>query len=366
MDPGSDQTPPVGPRPIRIHFWQPIRRATFMLTEFDIVDLVERYKRERDRFEKMATVVTNRLSAELRANAIRHLPTFRAKGPASLRGKLRILGPSKTMSDFEPEFAPSLSDLAGVRIMLYDRDDEVATCQIIERLFQLPQDERCRKDFLIADGYRALHRVVTLPSSMIRTDPSFLENLAGVWCEVQVVTLADHVWNELEHDIVYKTPDGSASREQTALLGSLRSEIEAVCSTVRRIVDATARRKAENRAAIDSPVDLSAVLSERAGRRLSGSHSDLLRLLTGTLTEVTPAQLEALPLTGPDLEAAHQRLTTAGVAVGGAGDVGLVVAALWAGLGPDFLEVAAHWTGRPGPMAQLLRRIESAELAGRM
>jgi ppGpp synthetase/RelA/SpoT-type nucleotidyltranferase len=337
-----------------------------MLSALEIVQLVDRYQRERDRFEKMAAVVSDRLSTELRANAVRHLPTFRAKDATSLQRKLQDMAATKTVADFDPEFAPTIADLAGVRIMLYDRDDESRTCDIIQRVFVLPSDPRCKKDFLTGDGYRALHRIITLPNNVVRQRPEVLGNLAEVWCEIQVVTLADHIWNELEHDIVYKTPDGSASREQTALLGSLRSEVDSVCSTVRRVVDATVHRKAENRAAIETAEDLSAVLSTLAGRRLSGNHSDLLRLLTGTLTEVTPAQLEELPLRRPDLDAAQTRLTNAGLTVGGAGDVGLVVTALWDGLGVDFIEVTGHWPGRRGAMAHLLRRIENAAAAGRI
>lgn len=337
-----------------------------LLSDLEILRLVDKYQRERDRFEKMAAFVSGRLSAELRDTPVRHLPTYRAKEATSLRRKLEGMRATKSVADFDPEFAPAMVDLAGVRIMLYDRDDEARTCDIIERIFTLAPDPRCKKDFLTADGYRALHRVVTLPNAVVRQQSDVLGNLAEVWCEVQVVTLADHIWNELEHDIVYKTPDGSASREQTALLGSLRSEVDAVCSTVRRVVDATTRRKAENRAPIETAEDLSAVLSACAGRRLSGNHSDLLRLLTGTLAEVTPAQLEELPLRSPNLDAAQARLASGGLTVGGAGDVGLVVTALWDVLGLDFLEVTGHWAGRRGPIAQLLRRIESAVAAGKI
>src|SRR5207245_8542140 len=83
----------------------------------------------------MSAVVSRHLSAQLRASAIPHLPTFRAKAPDSLRDKLVRDVQEHEFSSLEREFGPSIKDLAGVRILLYRPRDQDQTCRVIEELF---------------------------------------------------------------------------------------------------------------------------------------------------------------------------------------------------------------------------------------
>lgn len=331
------------------------------LTELQIATLVERYLRERDRFDKMASTVARHLSAQLRASAIPHLPTFRAKDADSLSSKLTRDREKHEFSSFDREFAPSLLDLAGVRILLYRPRDQDPTCDVIERLFIVPTEERFRKDFLEPGGYQARHRVVLLRDEVLASDPSFL-NLVGVYCEVQVVTIGDHIWNELQHDILYKTPTGMASSEQVAFLATLRDQLNSVRSSVHRLMEATERQRESKLTTIESPEDLSEALRSRTGRRLRGDFSGLLRLLKAALTTLTRADLDRLPLDVEDLEGASNRLHSA--TIGDADDIALVISALWPLYGRDFSEIAHSWRGRPGPVARIVLVLESAQGKG--
>src|SRR5216683_3012326 len=261
--------------------------ANVPLTELQIATLVEKYLRERDRFDKMSSLVARQLSAQLQASAIPHVPTFRAKDPESLRGKLNKDSQRHDFVAFEREFGPNVLDLAGVRTLLYRQSDLEPSCRVIEELFRVPTEERFRRDFIDARGYQASHRVVTLRDEMLSSDNS-LVNLNGVFCEIQVVTLGDHIWNELEHDIRYKPPSGEPNAEQTGLLAVLRDQLNGVRTTVEHLMDATERQRLASLSVIDSPDDLSDVLKSRAGRRLHGDFGRLLDLLTGTLPSVTP------------------------------------------------------------------------------
>jgi ppGpp synthetase/RelA/SpoT-type nucleotidyltranferase len=329
------------------------------LTDLQIATLVERYHRERDRFDKMATVVGRRLSAQLRAAAIPHVPTFRPKEEESLRGKLARDRDTHEYALFEREFAPSLLDLAGARIMLYRPADEDPTCEVIERLFIVPDGQRFRRDFRGENGYRARHRVVRLPDELLASDASF-RNLTGVLCEVQVVTFADHIINELQHDILYKRPMGQPSPEQQSLLDVLRDQLSGVRTSVERLTEATERHRASNLATIESPDDLSDALRSRTGRRLRGDFEQLLKLLAGTFADLTRAELDKLPLDATILDGtADDRLSIAGIE--DRDGVARVVSALWPSYGADFLDVASSWRGRPGPVSRLLQALAHAD-----
>lgn len=331
------------------------------LTELQIATLVEKYLRERDRFDKMASLVARHLSAQLRASAIPHVPTFRAKDPESLRLKLTADSQNHEFASFEREFGPNVLDLAGVRMLLYRQSDVEPTCTVIEELFAVPNEARFRKNFVDAAGYQARHRVVAMRDEMLASDSSFV-NLEGVFCEIQVVTLGDHIWNELEHDIRYKPPSGEPTVEQTGLLAVLRDQLNSVRTTVERLMDATERQRLASLSVVEFPEDLSDVLKSRIGRRLHGDFGKLLDLLVGALPSLTPAVIDRLPLGPQELLDAEARLRSIGFDA--VDDVAIVIAALWPTFRADFVEISRNWRGRPGPTARLIQRLEAAESTG--
>ena len=333
------------------------------LTEIQIVTLVAKYVRERDRFEKMASLVSRRLSSELRKRAIPHVPTFRSKDPASLHARLHRDREQLHFRELEREFAPGVKDLAGVRILLYRPADELPTCQILEGMFPIPDDPRCRKDPTPGQRYRAYHRVVTLPREMLAGDAD-LSNLEDVWSEVQVVTFSDHIWNELEHDIVYKPPAGRPSAEQERLLDILHAEVASVTRTVGLLMGVTARHKEEQLTEIATAEDLRYALTARTGRPIDGNFSDLLRLLVESASRVTRAALDELPLDGADLERAKERLEAAETR--DTDGVASIVSALWEVLGSEFTEHTSRWKGRPGPVARCVTDLSEASRVGRI
>lgn len=326
-----------------------------MLTELQISTLVARYARERDRFEKMASTASRHLSAALHDAAVPHVPTFRAKSPESFRGKLERNLKKFEFKSFEQEFGPSILDLAGVRTLLYRPADASVVCKIIEDRFVVPEGDRFRRHHDNQDGYQAHHRVVRLSADMLAADPR-LANLDDVFCEIQVVTLGDHIWNELEHDIKYKTPDGLPSELQKGLLRNLRSQLNATRDTVAQLMEETARRRQENLSQIETPEDLQYSLRACSGRVLRGDLARLLELLEKSLRTVTPAELQRLKLGAEDLEAAKEQLETAGLSVD-EDDPVLVVAALWDDLGPEFQKIVTSWPGKPGPVSRAVRAL---------
>jgi hypothetical protein len=208
--------------------------------------------------------------------------------------------------------------------------------------------DRHRKDKNDPDGHRVRHRVVYIRAEDLASDP-LLDNLGELPCEIQVVTLADHIWAELEHDIQYKTPSGSPSDEQKALLGALRSELDPVLRTVEKLMDATEKQRVVNLAIIDSGRDLEEALFHQTEVRFEGDFEKLLVLLTEALPEVSRSDLDKLPLSPVELDRARDKLSEAGLTVGD-NAVEVVVAALWDPYGSDFLDTVGSWLGRPGSL----------------
>jgi ppGpp synthetase/RelA/SpoT-type nucleotidyltranferase len=173
---------------------------------------VRRYRRERDRYVKLADRVAEICKADIcEANAIRAQVTFRVKSASSFEGKLRRFStkPDKNYADLDAIFE-GIGDLAGVRIATYREEDREVVKAAVERAFcgrdgDLVQIEhKNRQNENPENFYRAIHVQSYLPEE---DRVGTYDNVADVGCEIQICTIMAHVWNEIEHDIGYK-PDG--------------------------------------------------------------------------------------------------------------------------------------------------------------
>lgn len=317
------------------------------LTDLQIATLIAKYGRERDRFEKMATIVAGRVRRALKLAAVQHILTFRAKDPDSLRKKLEKDRDKHDFARMVEEFGPSLKDVAGVRIMVYLPDDVDRAVQAVERTFDVPEGGSFRKEFA-AEGYKAVHRTVHLPSDLQESDPS-LGNLSGVFCEIQITTILDHVWNELEHDIKYKTPNGSPSRSQLVALDALRGSLDSAQKNVKQLVEETTAQIAAPARSIDDFVPL---LARTLRKAPTGEVDRLFQLLASTLKAVNVAELERIGVS-PGLMAVG-RDCAAVLGLVEIDDVCAIVAGLWEPFGEQFLDIARTWRGKPGPTKRMI------------
>lgn len=98
-----------------------------------------------------------------------------------------------------------MTDISGVRIIVYLESDIKRVCNIIEQAFNIDKKNSLNQDDRLSInqiGYRSVHYVCDLGD--VRTQlPEFLD-LGGLKFEVQVRTVLQHAWTELAHDRNYK------------------------------------------------------------------------------------------------------------------------------------------------------------------
>jgi len=146
-----------------------------------------------------------------------HIVSGRAKKPDSLRSKLR----KKNYKDPQRR----LTDLIGVRVITYYRD---AVDPIVARLrgeFEINEKESIdkRQSLGLHDfGYSSVHLIARLKEGQtLSADHSPLRKH---WFEIQIRTILDHAWAEIEHEVVYKSgiefPD-ITKRRFASLAGTL-------------------------------------------------------------------------------------------------------------------------------------------------
>lgn len=96
-------------------------------------------------------------------------------------------------------------DLAGIRIIAYINSDVERISKIIEDEFEIDRENSVDKSKLLGIdqvGYQSVHYIAKL--SKKRLELSEYEEYQDMVFEVQIRTILQHAWAEIEHDRNYK------------------------------------------------------------------------------------------------------------------------------------------------------------------
>ena len=96
-----------------------------------------------------------------------------------------------------------LTDLLGFRIICYFSSQVDEAADVIRRIFDVDKVRSCDKRIMISPttfGYISLHIVCTL-----KNDGTVPEDLTKLKFEIQLRSMLQHAWAEIEHDLGYKT-----------------------------------------------------------------------------------------------------------------------------------------------------------------
>ncbi len=124
---------------------------------------------------------------------------FREKDPERLRQKLsRPTAVYKSLTD--------VMDLAGVRVITYYSDHVDQIGEIVESEFEILSEHSVDKRKAVEPdrfGYASLHYICKLSPQRLAL-PEYKE-YQGMLLEIQIRTVLQHAWAEIEHDLGYKT-----------------------------------------------------------------------------------------------------------------------------------------------------------------
>jgi ppGpp synthetase/RelA/SpoT-type nucleotidyltranferase len=146
-----------------------------------------------------------------------HVILARAKTVSSLRGKLRRKP--------YPNPKTAVTDLIGLRVITYfaGHIDRVAQqlrihLEISERKCRDARKELDEDQF----GYRSVHLIARLKPGQAKGVA--VSHLQRRWFEIQIRSILDHAWSEIEHEVVYKAGidfPSDVRRRFRAVAGSL-------------------------------------------------------------------------------------------------------------------------------------------------
>lgn len=165
--------------------------------------ILKEYDIKHSSYASFTDKVKHLLAEVLEANKMRvHSITERVKERDSLRGKIE-------RSETTYNKLSDITDIAGIRIITFYSDDVDKVADIVRREFKvddlLSVDKRAKMD---PDrfGYMSLHYIVAFDSE--RAGLTEYKALCDFKAEIQIRSILQHTWAEIEHDLGYKTKDG--------------------------------------------------------------------------------------------------------------------------------------------------------------
>jgi len=159
---------------------------------------IDKYIELRPIYKKLSEKVAQLIEEALEINKVNyHIVNYRAKAIDSFSSKI-----SKPKYD-DP--LNQLNDLAGIRIIGYVEDDVKIISESIQDLFDIDGDNSLDKSQELGVdrvGYKSVHFICELPADRIK----LLEykRYKGLKFEIQIRTILQHSWAEIEHDKNYK------------------------------------------------------------------------------------------------------------------------------------------------------------------
>ncbi|WP_051656722.1 GTP pyrophosphokinase [Butyrivibrio sp. AE3004] len=150
------------------------------------------------KYREIEKIAVDLLRKELKKSKINvmQLP-HRIKTWESVEGK---------MSEKQNKYSriEELTDILGIRVICYFLSQVDEAAKIVGRLFEIDRENSSDKREEISPdsfGYISLHMICTL-----RKDMGYPKELTDLKFEVQLKTILQHAWAEIEHDLGYKTP----------------------------------------------------------------------------------------------------------------------------------------------------------------
>lgn len=165
--------------------------------------ILTEFGRESGLYNDLAVTVSSLLENMFHESDVQlHSISQRCKSPGSLAGKLAK--PEKEYTSLL-----DITDLAAIRVTTYFAEDVDRVAEIIERELEIDIANSIDKRKLLEPdrfGYQSLHYVAAISDDRCR----FIEysRFADRKFEIQVRSILQHAWAEIEHDLGYKSAAG--------------------------------------------------------------------------------------------------------------------------------------------------------------
>lgn len=162
-----------------------------------IDSIIKEYREKKYLYLEFGEYINSALNRLLKTNNV-HSIFYRIKTEKSLAGKLELKQKYNTLNE--------VTDVLGFRILTYLPKEVDEIVDVLEAEFKVDKENSVDKRLMEENefGYMSYHLVLSLdPNNKKPLEKKAFQNLTF---EVQIRTVLQHAWAEIEHDLGYKNP----------------------------------------------------------------------------------------------------------------------------------------------------------------
>ncbi len=163
-----------------------------------IEHILDQFDLQRDKFNTIGERTHGLIEELLRQRRVKiHTISYRIKEKESLRTKINEKVKYTTLTD--------ITDIVGIRIITLFEDDVNEVAKMLKEEFEVDPENSVDKRVTQYDkfGYSSLHFIVSFKASRVQL--SEYRIFEGQKVEIQIRSILQHAWAEMEHDIGYKS-----------------------------------------------------------------------------------------------------------------------------------------------------------------
>lgn len=161
---------------------------------------IRQFEAEKEKYDRFAVLLEKILKKAVRQLGYLAIVQARAKEVVSFSNKI-------ILKDKYQNPLLDVTDLCGARVIVQFQSQIPSICELIKESFTIDEvNSLDHKSKLKVNefGYRSIHYIITPDKDSILGMPVANE-FKGLKAEIQVRTLAEHIWADISHDRIYKT-----------------------------------------------------------------------------------------------------------------------------------------------------------------
>src|SRR5574344_1944953 len=174
--------------------------------------------------EEILTNIEKKLKSTIKLTS---MPTYksRIKSFPSYYKKLLRQKPDEAM---ETDHLVTLTDMMGIRVICSFLEDLDDVEQQIKAIFTIKEIERKGADQTFKEfGYESVHILIDIPKECLPIDygKNGIVLPEGTVCEIQIRTILQDAWAEVEHELVYKSEFNPFDKPLRRKLASINASL---------------------------------------------------------------------------------------------------------------------------------------------
>jgi len=172
---------------------------------------------------------------------VRELETSIDDALMTMHSRPRVIGRIKSFESYfkklirlyKKGIEPIVSDLIGIRVICPFLEDLTVTEELLKKHFRVIEIERKGGDHTFREfGYESIHLLISIPEEIAKKSKIAI----GETAEIQIRTILQDAWAEVEHELVYKaefTPFDSPLKRKLAAVNASLSLADIIFQEIR-------------------------------------------------------------------------------------------------------------------------------------